>query len=333
MQAIRRMWLAAVLCAAGLLAGVSTARAVDPKLLPSGTEAVVTVNLGQILKSALAKENKELVDQAKFFIENGMKDKGLDKYLAKAGFNLFTDLASVTIASDGTQNQEAVLLIIEGKFDADKIEESVVAAGKDAGQDVKVSSVGAAKVFEISPPDEKKVYIGVVNKGTILATLNKEGLTDAIARFNGTKQSAMKKDFKGLFDTTNAKQSLSMVVTGKALGEILKNAPNVPEKAIDEAKKIDGISAAITLDKNVTFQFGVNAVDADTAKTMADQGNAGLKLAMFFVNNKAQQDEKFAFAVDIMKTLRISSQGVNVVLRGEITYDTLGKILKNIPMP
>jgi hypothetical protein len=323
MQAIRRMWLAAFLCAAGLLAGVTTARAVDPKLLPSGTEAVVTINLGQILKSTIAK----------FFLDNGMKDKGLDKYFKKAGFNLYTDLDSVSIASDGTQNPEAVLLIVEGKFDAAKIEESVVAAGKDANQEVKVSSIGGAKVFEIAPPDEKKVYIGIVNKGTILATVNKEGLSDAIARFNGTKSSTMKKEVKSLFDTTNSKQSLSFVVTGKSLGEMLKNAPNVPEKALDEMKKVDGLSAAITLDKNVTFQLGVNAVDADVAKTMAEQGNAGLKLAMFFVNNKAQQDEKFAPAVDVMKTLRVSSQGVNVVLRGEITYETLGKVLKNIPMP
>ncbi len=333
MQAIRRMWLAAFLGAAGLLAGVSTARAVDPKLLPSGTEAVFSINLAQILKSSIAKENKELVDQAKFFIDNGMKDKGLDKYFAKAGFNLFTDLASISVASDGTQNPEAVLLIVEGKFDSDKIEESVVAAGKDAGQDVKVSMIGGAKVFEISPPDEKKVFIGIVNKGTILATVNKDGLSDAIARFNGTKTSTMKKEVKGLFDTTNSKQSLNFVVTGKSLSEMLKNAPNVPEKALEEMKKVDGLSGAITLDKNVTFQLGVNAVDADLAKTMAEQGNAGLKLAMFFVNNKAQQDEKFAFAIDIMKTLRISSQGVNVVLRGEITYETLGKILKNLPMP
>ena len=109
MQAIRRMWLAAFLGAAGLLAGVSTARAVDPKLLPSGTEAVFSINLAQILKSSIAKENKELVDQAKFFIDNGMKDKGLDKYFAKAGFNVETVRKDHELTTIRTTNEAKIM--------------------------------------------------------------------------------------------------------------------------------------------------------------------------------------------------------------------------------
>jgi len=49
------------------------------------------------------------------------------------------------------------------------------------------------------------------------------------------------------------------------------------------------------------------------------------------VSQQAKKDEKFAPVVDIVKTLRITNQNTNVILRGTVSLDVIEKLMKNIP--
>jgi hypothetical protein len=51
------------------------------------------------------------------------------------------------------------------------------------------------------------------------------------------------------------------------------------------------------------------------------------------VAEKAKEDEKFKTAVDIVNTVRVTTQGPNLVIRGQVTFANLEKLLQNLPIP
>ena len=48
---------------------------------------------------------------------------------------------------------------------------------------------------------------------------------------------------------------------------------------------------------------------------------------------QAKTDERAKVAVEILDTVRVTTQGSNLLIRGQVSFETLGKILQNLPMP
>jgi len=339
MQFARRLWIAAACMLATSLA-TPAVRAQATKILPADTEMVVTVNLQQILGSEIFKSNETLVNLAKAKITEQLDDKEIGKYLKKAGFDIFKDLTSVIVAVPGGRDSDDGVVVLQGKFDADKIEGAVLEAGKQAGTDVKVKLVKIAgtSAFEVTPKDEKTIYVSVLDKKTMIACTAKSDFAEAVARFNGTKASTFKDAaFKNLVQTTNNKQSISFVATGKIMNKLAEKNPNAGN---DQAKmlmavlqQVDGFSAAVTIEKNIDFQLGVNAKDAETAQQFAAAANLGLQGVKATVAKQAKQNEKMEPLVDFMNTLKAEAKGPNLIIRGQLTYATLEKLLQNLPNP
>jgi hypothetical protein len=341
MHFARRIWIAAV-CTLGLLVSATAVQAQATKLLPSDTEMVVTLNLQQILKSDALKGDvaKTLVDIVKAKINQGLEDKGVDKHLKKAGFDMFADLSSITFAMPGGRASEESFIVLEGNFDADKIEEAANAAAKEAGGGFKIITIANVKAFEVSPKEEKTMYVGILNKKTMIACATKADFTEAVARFNGTKKASFKSDaVKTLLETVNNKQSLSMVATSTVLAKLAENAPqgggDQAKQALELMKTMEGFTMALTVQKNIDFQAGANTKDAKTAGEYAGLVNLFINGAKAKVAEQAKNnnDEKSKLAADILNTVRATTQGNNLMIRGQITFENLEKLLKNVPLP
>jgi hypothetical protein len=312
------------------LATPPAARAMDPKYLPNDTEIVFTINLKQILDSELLKMNKEAVEQGKAHLENQAGDNPLLKYLKSAGFDIFRDLQSITVANNG--GKEPTAIIIEGTFDPTKFKATAEEAARTNPDALKISKAAGQTIYEISPPGDKKAFATLIGGKVLYAAMSREELAEAVARLAGTKTSSLKKDYAALLDTINSKQSVSFVATGAALSKLAQGAP-IPngEAAAAVLQSIDGLSGAITVGKEVEFQIGVNAKDEGTAKKMAQDGNGMLLGVQFLVGQQATKDERLAPLVDIAKTLRLTNQGSNVLLRGTVSLDVIQKLMKNVP--
>ncbi len=328
MTVSRRMWLAGlVLTLATCVA--SQARAVDPKILPGDTELVVSFNLKQMLSSDIAKQYKDIIEQARGAIEGQIQNNPAAKYLEKTGFDLLRDLHSVTVASNGSKDVDAVFLVIEGKFNAEKINAVAEEIAGENAEVLKISKIGSTKVYEITPAGEKRVYAALINETTLVAAPSMDALKDAIS---GTPRKAMKANFKSLLKTTSNKQSFSFAATGSALGKLIADAPipNV-DAAAGMLQGVDGISMAVTIGKDIQIQLGVNAADEETAKKTVAAGNFGLLTVRTLAAQKAKEDPNLQPLVDIAKTLRITSEGNNVLLRGDISLENLEKLIKVLP--
>ena len=335
MQFARRFWMAAF-CAIGVLVSATAAQAQATKLLPNDTELVVTINFAQVLKSDVAKANKALVELAKAKIADTLEEKGVDKWLKKADFDLFRDLTSMTLAIPNGRPPEEGFIVLTGKFDADKIEAAALEAGKDGGG-LKISKIAGIKAFEISPMDEKTMYVGILNKKTMIACATKKDFEEAVARSNGTTTPKFKSDtMKELLKTVNDKQSISMVATSALLIKLSENNPNAgnpqAKGALDQLKKMEGFSAAITIQKDIDFQVGVNAKDDKTAKEFAALGNAGVTFGKAALKEKAKDNAQLMPVLEVLETIRITSEGNNLLVRGQISFETLEKLLSNLPM-
>jgi len=323
------MWLTGLVLA--LAAGVaSQAQAVDPKLLPGDTELVISVNIKQILGSDIAKQYKDILDQARGFIEGQIQKNPAFELLDKTGFDIFRDLHSVTFASNGTKEVDAAFLLIEGKFNADKVHAVAGEYAEKNADTVKVSAVGGTKVYEIIPPgDNKRFYAALINDTTLAVAPSQDALKDSIS---GTPRKAMKANFKSLLKTTSNKQSFSFAATGSAINRLIADAPipNV-DNAAAMLENVDGISMAVTIGKDIGLQLGVNTKDADTAKQASGMLNLGVFGLRTAAANKAKEDSNFQPLVDVAKSVRVTTEGNNVLLRGEISLENLEKLIKVLP--
>jgi hypothetical protein len=335
MQIAQRLFVAAV-CALGLLIGTTAAQAQNTKLLPNDTEMIVALNLGQILQSDLIKKNELIVNLVKGKIEDGLDSQGVSKWFEKAGFDLFRDLSSVTIAvPGGKRDQSEAFFLLEGSFDAKKVETAATEAAKEAGETLKVIDISNKRVFEIKPKGDKTVYAAVLDKKTLVLTSSKDDMTEAISRLGTGKKAEFKADgFKNLAGTINGKQSIGIVATSDIMAKMAeKGGEKRPAKmAGDLAEKLIGAGVTITIGKDIDFHLAANAKNKSNADTIAALARAGLEDAKARAEKSAKNEEPFgAPAVEILKTVRITTDGSNLTIRGQITVDTLTDILKNLP--
>jgi len=331
----RQAWLALAALAVGFLAVPTTARAVDPKILPNDAEWVFSINFKQIVESELVKANKEAVDQLLDMAKQAARgDGGAEKFFKAAGFDPMKDMTGLTMAGPSGVDPDKLVIIMEGKFNPEKMHAAAADAIQGAGDMVKMTKIGATKVYEVGVPGEKTIFAALVDDKTLVATASRDGLADTIARIGGTKKSNQKKEFADLVKTTNTKQSMYFVATGNAIASGIKNAPNVPnpDQIAGALAEIKGISGALTLTKELQFQLNVNTMDPKTAQKMAQGAQIALKLVQAMAQKKAEGDPKAQIATDVLKTLRITNMGNNLVFRGELSLDVIERLFKLLPM-
>jgi hypothetical protein len=309
-----------------------SAGAIEPKYLPPNAETAITLNLKQIQDSQLFQDKKTIIDFAKGFLQGQLESSPIKAYLDKAEFDLFRDLHSITITTDGSKDLDSMFIAIEGKFKTDKWVQVAKDAANENGEKLRVTKSGNTQIFELTPAqNEKTIYAGLINDKVLVAAPTRASLDATIARVTGLRSPGVKPAFKKLLDTTNSKQSFSYVASGKGIAKGLANMPRVPGGDIGASlESLDGLAFSITIAKDIDFQLAATAKDEDSAKQMAALANKGLTLGRTLLNNK-KDNNKLEPLSDIVSTLKVTTQTSNVILRGVVTQETLDKILSFVP--
>lgn len=328
MNGRRIFWFTLVL--ASLVA--MPAAAADPKYLPSETELIVTVNVKQILDSALVKKQKNGVDQAKALLEAKLQEKPeVRDYLKAVGFDLFRDLISISVGLPPGKDPENGFVILEGQFNPGKFETASEDAVRQHPNVFSVSTVGKQKIFEAKSPDGKQIFLNLAHGKNLLISSNRETLVQAIARGEGSSsRGGLTGTVKRLAEATNNTQSFSFVATGNLLAKAM-NQQRVPnaEALMPILQSIDGISGAVTINQDVQIQLGVGTSDAETAQKLSFGAQGGLLFLRNIIDAQAKKDDKFAPLVEVAKTMRIITQGSNIVFRAELSMEVIDKLMNN----
>lgn len=310
------------LICAMILAGLgmpTPGRAVDYRLLPPNTEIVVTINVKQILDSELVKGLPQAINQG----------KEATKHLKQMGFDPFHDLTSITIASPGLEEGPF------GPFELFILMDTVVDPAKFSAiasriGDARKSKLGTLDVYEFSAPTKKKIYAAHLGGTSVVLAAEEEALKEAIARSKGNQIAATK--VKHYFKTANDKQSLSFALSGAFLGKLVskieRDFGSKGQFVTKYMTNIEGLSGAFTITKEINFQFSAVAKDEKAAEELASFGSGGLLLLNAMLGG--QQDPDQAPLLDVVRTLKVSSAGTQILLTGKVSAQNCEKFAKVI---
>jgi hypothetical protein len=319
--------------AAGLAAGLSTPiQAQDTKFLPEETEVIMTVNFKQIMNSKLVQDNQILVGFLKQGLEAQLqKDPDAAAAFKELGIDPFNDLDKLTIGATGGKDLSKMVVVMTGKFSASKIA-SVMKKFADKEKDsVKIHGSGASAIYEFAGKGgaNENGFMTVVGNKHVLVTQNKDTLKSAVAQGKAGGEPALKKEVQALLANLNNKQSIGFVATSAALQKGIKESNNQQAQQMGATlEKLKGMAASITISNEIAIQANLEAKDADTAKEIVKQATGGLVLANFALQQQAQQNPQIAPLVDVLKTLRVTSQGNGVTATGRVSADVIEKGLK-----
>lgn len=299
-----------------VLAG--TAQAADSdKLLPSDTTGVITINVRQLLDSALFKKLDD-----KLSIRDALKKNAeLKQVLDAINLDPTKDLDKVVLAATGGGKQDEALVLMLGKFDRAKIEKAASDAAKDDKNKLKIIKEGNYSLYEMVNKDGQTIFGAVVNETTLALAPRKDFVVDVLDRNAGKKTTTLKKDVAELIAKADTKQSISVVgLTSGLAGQ-----------AADFADKIKTVTGGINVTDEVKVNFDLTAKNDDGAKEIAKQIDENIVNAKQLVGILAAQQKQWAPLIDVLGTVKIETKGSNIGLKGEVSKDIIDKLIKLIP--
>jgi hypothetical protein len=313
------------------------ARAVDvDKYLPEDTEAVLTINVRQILDAPFIKKD------AFADLHKALEDRGGNlKHLKDLDLDPQKDLDSIVV-TNSNGDPDRSLLIVHGRFEVTRFEAKAAEIAKAQPEQWSVTTIpdgtgGQYKVLKsskwydfsgVKPTlKNKPAYIALLDKRVLVASPSKDLVIDALDKAKGRKKPALKsKELGGLLEKANGKQSLWIAVLPSALGKIL---PLDDDSSIrDELQKIDAISGGFTIDDEVKLEIALAVKDGDTARELTTEINEGLNIALTLVALASHEKKELEPALDALKSLRATAKGNTIILKGAVTMEMIEKSLK-----
>jgi hypothetical protein len=334
-----RVWLGA-LVVAGLLPALPAraqeklaAGAEAVKYLPNDTEVLFTVNIRQMLDSALVKKN-DGVDKIRALLKGNQE---VNQILTSLEFDPLKDVATLTVAGPGGTDPEKGLLILNGKFNLAKFQKKAEEVAKDHGDILKITPQGKYKVWELTPPNLppniNKINVVLVNPTTMLAATGDDSLKEALAKVDGKKKTELKKEVTTLLEGTDPKQSMYFLALGSALAK--GDFPNA-EMVKPILEQLKTISVGVTLTDDIKAQVGIGTKDVASANKLRQGIERGLLAAPALFALAAMNNEQVAPFVDIfkdiVKTIKTTRKGTMVTIKGEVSKEMIDKIEKAAKM-
>ena len=316
-------WLPGVLGLSACLALAAPARAADyEKLLPAESEAVISINVRQLLDSSLVKQ------YALDTIKKAMMDSAEAKQaFAALGLDPLKDFERVTIAGQGEDPQNVKgLVVIQGRFEPKKFNTVLTELAKQKNENISVVKDGERTMFKVTGPDQPTpMYAAVVSDSVLVMGTTKELVRNAFAAAEGMKKPAISKDLSALLEKADPKASLFIVaVTKGKSGGLPIPDPNV-KKALEQ---IQSIYLDLKVTKDVNLDITMNFEDEQAAKLMGAQMAEGLKQAKAVVPLLTIQNPQLKPLGEAAGTLKSMVKGKGVTISGTLAGTIIDKLLQ-----
>jgi hypothetical protein len=94
-------------------------------------------------------------------------------------------------------------------------------------------------------------------------------------------------------------------------------------------RTMGAVAGGVTLGRDNRFQVAVSADSEDTARKVAASGGSAALILRTLARQKAKEDEKVLPLLDVVKTLRVSSQGPVIFLRANASLDVIERLMNN----
>lgn len=288
------------------------ARAADAsKLLPGDSEIVASINVQQILQSALFK--KYGLDQAKAALARSPESQKAFKAL---NFDPLQDVHSVTLATTGDPSAGKVLVIVNGRYDVDKINQAA-ANFVEKNPKFKIHKEGSLQILEGESQD-RPMFAAVLNAQTVVLSPAKDHLVASVQRPNA---GGINPVLQGAIKGVDGGQSLwlAALVTDKMKEDLGRN-PQTQQLA----PKLQAVTGTVHITDAALANVSIHTADAQSAN----------QVKMFFtqivplLKVLAQGNEQAGPILnELLNNLKISSDKSSVSISLKVTEDMLLKAL------
>ena len=275
--------------------------------LPADTQALIRLNFRAMIDSPLAK--KMGIEKASEII----KSVPGGEILTEMGFDPLKDIDSITVAAPGGGDMEKGLIIVAGKFKADKLVAKANEEAKNNEDKVKIHKAGDKTIFESKdffPDQQVPMFMMIASNSTILASTQKEYLEKAFAN-SGSK--LVNKDFSALVEKLDPDLAISMVAVSSAFP-----SKSLPEQAKAIMDGIESIGGGIGIDKDVTLKINVFTKDEDSSKKLKETMDQGMAQALGFLGLMAAQQKELTPVLEFVKSMKTSSKAKMMSLEGKL---------------
>ncbi len=235
--------------------------------------------------------------------------------------------SSVTIGPAGF----TTFFLVQGKFDADKLEAKARQIAKDDPDSIKSRKIGEAELwdFTLPAPGHSHMYLSLLDKNTLMAALVESQALEALDKAAGKKRTDLKdKQVRDALAKADAKAALRVVASGDLVTSVeMKSDGKGGVTTTTQSLRdhgTEGIRAAVTLgDADLHVEATITAKDADKAKEMAKSMNDDLDMGIKTVTKAAQETKDLAPLVDALKTVKIAASGATISVEGSATPDAI----------
>jgi hypothetical protein len=311
------------LALAALLAAPAHAAEVD-KYLPGDTEIVLTVNVKQLLGSAVVQ--KRGLDKLQALLKDNDE---VQKVLTDLGLDPFKDIDRVTVAGPGTSDNDKGLVIVHGRFDRAKFQARAEEAAKENADVFKIHQIpdganGKYTVYELTIPDlQQTVYAALADRGPLVFSPGKDYVVSALNKAAGREKAGLKnKALQALLEKADHNQSVTVTALGSAVAKVI---PADAGKVKDIFDTIEAITGGVTLAEDLKIQFALAAKDAAAARDIDKALNDGINQSLGFLALLATTQKQLVPLVDLLKSIRVSTKDRVVIIKGELSADALEK--------
>jgi hypothetical protein len=310
MTSSRTLWLSAAGLAAAVLCLAAPARAAEiDKLTPNDAEAVIFVNVRQIIDSPVFKKNA--LDEVKKALTSNDQ---LQQALKATGLDPLKDVDNVLITVSGGANSK-VFFVARGAFDTTKLQAAVNAHMKEHPEKLKSSKEGDLTIYE-GTENNQSVFFTLSDKA-VLGSNDRAYVANAADKKN---VGAPSKELKAVMDKVTGKESMYMGAVVSA--ETKKQLANNPQMK-DVADKLE--SATITLDMTTDVAAAVNIYTTDPKAA----GSINMQLTQIKNLGKLMvqgNPDVAPAALELLDNLKITTDDKTVKVNLKVSQETIDKL-------
>lgn len=305
------------------LAFAPSLRAAEPdKLIPVDADTVISVNVRQIIDSEVIK--KYALEQAKQFLQGN----DASAFFKEIGLDPLQDVDRIVIAGSGKDQTDIKgLIIVHGKFDAEKMYKRAEAETKKDPDKFSLVKDGKDVMFKFQPDNGNPVYGTVVDENTIIVGTDKKIITTALAAANGDAKPKLDKKVAGLIAKMDDKASVWVVAVVQGKLDKARLPGGQAQNLQNQLPNIDTVTAVVRVNTDLTVDVTIGMKDDASADEMGTAVDEVLTQLKGFAPLLAANDPKMKPLADAAKSLQSRVKGRDVIISAKIPGSAIGQLL------
>ncbi len=297
------------------------------KYLPDNTEAILVVNVRQILEAPVfQKVFRGLLGTS---LEDNPDMRPLGTFLKDGGLK---DLSRVVVAFPPGQPERKGMVIVRGRFDLARLKPLAEALAQNTPVTLKIQPADKVPLYEIlvDDPPTADLFAAFPEEGVLVVSPSRDATLDAIAKSAGRKTTRLNKDFQTLLDGADTQQSIW--VAGRVSEQVKKNLAERPQLKPFAGKMLT-FQGGVRFAEGVKLSLALQMADEQAATDLRQMLDLAKGLANLYIASTPSLKDAAPVITEVLESTQFTRKKTLVGLELTVSADQIEKGVKPAPKP